>query len=172
MTAWRMAAAGELPGATRTAKGHWRVEVDDGEPAPLTVAYARVSSHDQKADLDRQIARIAEWAATANVRIDRFVREIGSGLNDRRRDLGGLLADPKVGRIVVEHRDRIAHFGVAQLERALAASGRGITVIEPKEVGDDLVRDMLDLMTCFSARLYGRRSARNRAARALDALKP
>jgi putative resolvase len=170
MTAWRMAISGTLPGAALSPAGRWLVEVDEPEPVRFTVAYARVSSHDQKMDPDRQIARIAEWAAARGMRIDRYVREVGSGLNDKRRELAALLVDQTVGTIVVEHRDRIARFGVMQLEKALSAAQRSIVVIDPGEVGDDLVQDMVDLMTCFSARLYGRRSARNRARRAMAAL--
>jgi putative resolvase len=169
MTAWRRAAAGEIPGAYLSDAGRWMIDVPDDKPR-LTVAYARVSSHDQKADLDRQVARLAEWAAAQGVTINRFVREVGSGLNDRRRELLALLADPAITTIVVEHRDRLARFGVAQLEQSLVSAGRKIVVIDPAEVKDDLVQDMIDLMTCFSARLYGRRSARNRAQRAIEAL--
>ena len=172
ITAWRMATRGDIPTASLSPTGHWLVEVDSPKVATQTVAYARVSSHDQKMDLDRQIARIAEWAAKENVRIDRYVREIGSGLNDQRRELVALLSDPLVEHIVVEHRDRLARFGVAQMEQSLKAAKRGIIVIEKGEIQDDLVRDMVDLMTCFSARLYGRRSAANRAKRALAALRP
>ncbi len=171
MTAWRMASSGRIPGASLSLAGNWVVEVDDPEPIRLTVAYARVSSHDQKADLDRQVARIAEWSARSNMRIDRYVREIGSGLNDKRREMSALLADPTVATIVVENRDRLARFGVAQLEQTLGAAKRSIVVIDESELQDDLVRDMIDLMTSFSARLYGRRSAENRARRALEALK-
>lgn len=172
MTAWRMATSGTLPGATLTPAGRWVVEVDLPDEQKQVVAYVRVSAHDQKADLDRQVARIAEWAAATSTKIDRYVREIGSGLNDRRRELGALLEDPGVEKIIVEHRYRLARFGVAQLERSLRAAKRAIVVIDSGEVEDDLVRDMIDLMTCFSARLYGRRSANNRARRAMQALKP
>ena len=171
MTAWRMASAGKIPGARVSPAGRWVIDIEEPEATRLTVAYARVSSHDQKVDLDRQIARIAEWAASSGVRIDRYVREIGSGLNDNRKELGALLADPQVGTIVVEHRDRLARFGVAQVEQAFKAARRSVVVIDANEVEDDLVRDMIDLMTCFSARLYGKRSARNRAMRAVEALK-
>jgi putative resolvase len=171
MTAWRIATSGKLAGATLSPAGRWTVEVDEPEPVRLTVAYARVSSPDQKADLDRQIARIAEWAAVSGLKVDRYVREIGSGRNDKRRELAALLADPNVDRIVVAQRDRLARFGVAQLERAMSAAKRAIVIVEPGEVDDDLVPDMIDLMTGFAARLYGRRSTRNRAQRALDALK-
>lgn len=171
MTAWRLMSSGRVPGAAVSPAGRWMVEVEDPEPVRQVVAYARVSSHDQKQDLDRQVARIAEWAAGSGMRIDRYAREIGSGLNDRRRELSALLADPSVGTIVVEHRDRLARFGVNQLEQALNASKRSLVVIDRGEVADDLVRDMIDLMTCFSAKLYGRRSAADRAKRAIEALR-
>lgn len=170
MSAWRMAVRGDIPGAKKNEMGRWVVPVE--EPPGRTVAYCRVSSHDQKADLDGQVARVAVWAAEAGVRIDAFEREIGSGLNDRRRVFRRIVADPEVRVIVVEHRDRLARFGVESLEAALAAAGRQVVVLDDREVDDDLVRDMIDLMTSFSARLYGRRSARNRARRAAEALKP
>jgi putative resolvase len=173
MTAWRMATSGELPGARLNPRARWIVEVTDVEAdeALESVAYARVSSHDQKSDLDRQIARIAEWSARSGHRIDRYEREVGSGLNDKRRGLTSLLSDPRVGTIVVEHRDRLARFGVAQIEAALKATNRTVIVLDATEVENELVRDMIDLMTSFSARLYGQRSAKNRAKRALEALK-
>ena len=62
---------------------------------------------------------------------------------------------------MVEHRDRLA------LEAALAAQGRRLVVAEAGETNDDLVRDMIEVLTSFCARLYGRRGARNRALRAL-----
>jgi putative resolvase len=172
MTAWRMAVAGEIPGAQPNAKNRWMVPVEPEKPVFQTVAYARVSSHDQKHHLDGQVARIADWAAKNGVKIDRFVREVGSGLNEKRRELAALLSDPAVGTIVVEHRDRLARFGVRQIEQALAAGGRRVIIVEPRELDDDLVQDMIDLMTCFSARLYGKRSARNRARLALRQLAP
>jgi putative resolvase len=73
--------------------------------------------------------------------------------------------------IVVEHRDRLARFGVEHLEAALSAQGRRIMVADPGETTDDLVRDMIDVLTSMCARLYGRRGARNRAMRAITATK-
>jgi putative resolvase len=73
--------------------------------------------------------------------------------------------------IVVEHRDRLARFGVEQLQAALAAHGRRLLVADPIETTDDLVRDMVEVLTSFCARLDGRRGARNRALRALTAAK-
>jgi putative resolvase len=73
--------------------------------------------------------------------------------------------------IVVEHRDRLARFGVEHLEAALSAQGRRLMVVDPGETSDDLVGDMVEVLTSFCARLYGRRGARNRALRAVTCAK-
>jgi len=135
-----------------------------------TVVYARVSSADQRADLDRQVARVTSWAGTQHLPVDRVVTEVGSALNGHRRKFLGLLRDPKVSTIVVEHRDRFARFGAEYVEASLAASGRRLLVVDPAEVDDDLVRDVTEILTSLCARLYGRRAAANRAARAVAAV--
>ena len=89
-------------------------------------------------------------------------------MNDRRPKLRRLLADPRVGTILVEHRDRLARFGVGMVEAMLQAHGGRLLVVEDKEVDDDLVWDMTEILTCFCARLYGRRSVANRAKRAIS----
>jgi putative resolvase len=91
------------------------------------------------------------------------VTEVGSGLNGKRRKL---LRDPRVSPMVVEHRDRLARFGFEMLEAALAAAGKGVVVVEEGAVTDDLVRDLLEVLTSACGRLYRRRSAR----RALEAM--
>ena len=129
--------------------------------------YARVSSHDQEADLDRQIARLSAWAAQAGGSVVRVEAEVGSGMNGARSKVRRLLADPAVSAVVVEHRDRLGRMNTELVEAALAAHGRRLVVLDPDEVNDDLVRDMTEVLTSFCARLYGRRSARNRAEKAL-----
>jgi putative resolvase len=142
-------------------------------PAPdgagRVVIYARVSSHDQRADLDRQVARLTAWATGQRLQVGQVVCEVGSGLNGKRPKLRRILSDPDVRVIVVEHRDRLARFGVEHLEAALAAQGRRIVVADPGETTDDLVRDVIEVLMSMCARLYGRRGARNRAMRALTA---
>ncbi len=133
--------------------------------------YARVSSWDHQADLDRQMGRLSAWAARAGLTVVRAEAEVGSGLTGRRRRLMRLLADPTISTIVVEHRDRLARFGVEELEAALRAQGRRVVITDPGETTDDLAREMVDVLTVFCARLYGRRSARNRALRAVTAAK-
>ncbi len=129
--------------------------------------YARVSSHEQRNDLHRQVARLSAWAAQVGLPVVRVESEVGSGMNGGRSKLRRLLADPKVMAVVVEHRDRFARLNSELVEAALAAQGRRLVVLHKGEVADDLVRDMVEVLTSFCARLYGRRSARNRAHRAL-----
>ncbi len=133
------------------------------------VVYARVSSGDQKEDLDRQVGRVVEWATQQGCRPDEVVKEIGSGLNGHRRLLRRLVADHTVGTVVVEHRDRLCRFGFEYVAAALSGRGARVLVMEDRELEDDLVRDVTEVMTSLCARLYGRRSARRRAERALAA---
>ena len=137
--------------------------------AGITAVYARVSSGDQRADLDRQVARVSVWATSQGHSIDRVVTEVGSGLNGKRRKFLALLSDPSVTTIVVEHRDRFARFGSEYVAASLEAHGRSLIIMDDTEVDDDLVRDMTEVSTSFWARLYGRRAAAHRAAKALAA---
>ncbi|HEY6423924.1 MAG TPA: IS607 family transposase [Pseudonocardiaceae bacterium] len=136
----------------------------------VTVAYCRVCSHDQKADLERQAGRVLTMCSDRGIRIDRTVTEIGSGLGGRRTKLRKLLGDPTVSAIIVEHRDRLARFGVEYLEAALSAHGRTVVVLDDAELPDDLARDLTEVLTSMCARLYGRRCASRRAAAAVVAI--
>ena len=172
-TAYRWFRDGTMPvPARRLPSGTIVVERDHGQaPAGRTVAYCRVSSHDQRDDLERQAGRVSLWAGEHGLPIDEVITEVGSGLNAKRPRLARLLADASVTRIVVEHRDRLVRFGVEHLGAALSAQGREILVVDAGEVDDDLVRDMTEVLTSFCARLYGRRGARNRALRAITTAK-
>ena len=123
------------------------------------VRYARVSSHDQRADLVRQVCRLTGWATSNGFTVGQVVCEVGSGLNGKRPKLARVLSDPSATVIGVEHRDRLARFGVEQLDAALAAQGRRMVVVDTGETADDLVRDMIEVLTSMCARLYGRRGA-------------
>jgi putative resolvase len=126
-----------------------------------------VSSHDQRGDLERQLARLTGWAERSGVPVVRVETEVGSGMNGARSKVRRLLADPKVTIVVVEHRDRLARMNAELVEAALSAHGRRLVVVDDGEVTEDLVPDMVEVLTSFCARLYGRRSARNRALKAL-----
>jgi putative resolvase len=148
-----------------------RAETAVSSGAAGAVLYARVSSHGQRGDLDRQVARLTKWATEQDLTVVQVVTEVGSGLNGKRPKLRRVLSDPDAKVVVVEHRDRLARFGVEHLEAALAAHGRRIMVADPGETTDDLVRDMIEVLTSMCARLYGRHGACNRAMRAVTAAK-
>ncbi len=163
-TAWRWVKDDAMPIPWRkTPSGMILVDAAIDEKPSAVALYARVSSHDQRSDLDRQLARLSTYAAERELHVVEAVAEIGSGLNGKRRKLLRLLSDANIGAVVVEHRDRFARFGSEYLEAALAASGRRLIVVDSAEMNDDLVPDMISILTSFCARLYGRRSARNRA---------
>jgi predicted site-specific integrase-resolvase len=170
VTARRWYAAGKLPVPARKVGGLILVGDTTRERTPdLAVVYARVSSADQKSDLDRQVARIAMWCGENGVTVGRVVTEVGPALDGHRREFLGLLRDPAVTTIVVEHRDRFARFGAEDVEAVLAAHGRRLLVVDPGEVDDDLVRDVTEILTSLCTRLYGRRAAADRARRAVAA---
>lgn len=177
-TVWKWCRTGKMPvPVEHTPSGMWLVHDPKYEtPVPSdaeqsrTVCYARVSSADQKADLQRQADRLKAFALSMGVEHPEVVTETGSGMNDKRRKLNRLLADPTVGTIVVEHRDRLARMNAGLIESALKAQGRRLIVVDDKELDDDLVRDMTEVLTSFCARLYGRRAASNKAKAALKAV--
>lgn len=176
-TVWKWCRQGTMPvPVEHTPSGMWLVHDPKYEtPSPATpnasstVCYARVSSSDQKADLQRQADRLKAFAVAMGVEHPEVVMETGSGMNDKRRKLNRLLADPEVGTIIVEHRDRLARMNAGLVESALKAQGRRLVVVDDTELDDDLVRDMTEVLTSFCARLYGRRAAANKAKAALEA---
>lgn len=169
-TAWRMWKDGRLPvPAEQMATGTVIVHAESDKVGGAAL-YARVSSADQKSDLDRQLARLTEFAVAQKLAIVDAVKEVGSGLNGHRKGMIRLLHNSAAQTIVVEHRDRLMRFGFEYVEAALAAQGRRIVVIEPEEMTDDIVRDLHEVIVSMCARLYGKRSARNRAHKALEAM--
>ena len=176
-TVWKWCRTGKMPvPVEHTPSGMWLVHDPKYEtPAPSdaeqsrTVCYARVSSADQKADLQRQADRLKAFALSMGVEHPEVVTETSSGMNDKRRKLNRLLAYPGVGVIIVEHRDRLARMNAGLIESALKAQGRRLIVVDDRELDDDLVRGMTEVLTSFCARLYGRRAAVNKAKAALKA---
>jgi len=169
-TAYRWFREGMLPVPAVRVNSRSVLVAPDAVIAPAqggTGLYARVSSHDQRADLDRQVARLTAWAAQSGCAVVRVEAEVGSGMNGARPRARRLLADPGVQTVVVEHRDRLGRMNTELVESALSAHGRRLVVLDDGEVDDDLVRDMVEVLTTFCARLYGRRSARNRALKAV-----
>lgn len=176
-TVWKWCREGTMPVPfERTATGAVIVhdpKYENTTPttaAGRTVCYARVSSGDQKTDLQRQGDRLKAFAFSMGVDAPSVVTEVGSGMNDKRRKLNQLLADPTVTTIIVEHRGRLACMNVGLVESALKAQGRRILVVDDTELDDDLVQDITEVLTLFCARLYDRKSAKHRTQQALEAL--
>jgi predicted site-specific integrase-resolvase len=115
------------------------------------------------------VARVSVWAATQLLPVDKVVTEVGSAPNGRRGALRAVLGDPSVGRVVVEHRDRFCWFGSQYVQAALAAQDASLLWWIRREVDDDLVRDMTEILSSMCARLCGERVAANRAKRAVAA---
>jgi predicted site-specific integrase-resolvase len=135
-----------------------------------SVVYARVSSSEQRVDLDRQVARVTLWASAQKVSLDRVVTEVGSALSGERGTFLAHLRDPDVTTILVGHRDRLVRFEAEDVEAALSAHGRRLLVADLSEVDEDLVGEVTQILTTPFARLYGRGAAADRAARGIAAL--
>ncbi|MFF3497695.1 IS607 family transposase [Streptomyces sp. NPDC003247] len=172
-TAYRWFREGTLPVPAQRVGSRTILVNVEANAAPEVVGglglYARVSSPDQKDDLERQVARLTRWAATTGRPVARVESEVASGMDGARSKAKRLLADLAVTTVVVEHKDRLGRMNVELVEAALSATGRRLVVLDDGEVEDDLVQDIVDVLTSFCARLYGRRSAKSRARKALEA---
>jgi putative resolvase len=165
-TAWRWYKAGTLD-AYQTPTGMVVVRDPQLERAGTgrIALYARVSSADQKSDLERQVQRLRDYAAARGYQVAKEVTEIASGLNDSRPKFLKLLADPTIGTIIVEHRDRSTRFGWTYITTLMEAHGRRMEAVFPDETKDDLVNDFVSIISSMAARIYGRRGSKRRAER-------
>jgi predicted site-specific integrase-resolvase len=163
-TAWGWYKAGQLD-AYQTPTGMGLVR-DPQEVRPITgrsALYARVSSAEQKQDLERQLERLRDYAASRGYTVAKEVTELASGLNDQRPKLLKLLTDTSIGTIVIEHRDRLTRFGYHYIEALLATQGRHLEVLFPWDTENELVDDFVAVITSMAARIYGRRNSERRA---------
>ena len=171
-SAWRMWKRGQLPGY-QLPTGTVIIDPPELRSTPVhTVAvYARVSSSENKDNLERQAERLISWCNAQGWSVGKVIKECGSGINDQRPKFLALLADPKIGQIVVEHKDRASRFGVAYIQTLLAMQGRELVVVNTADTAeDDLMGDFVAIITSFCARLYGRRRAKHKTDQVLAAL--
>jgi predicted site-specific integrase-resolvase len=137
----------------------------------LVAVYARVSSSDNKKNLDAQAERLITWCNAPGWSVAKVVKECGSGINDQRPKFLALLANPEIGRIVVEHKDRASRFGVACIHTLLSLQDRELVVVNTADTTqDDLMGDFVAILTSFCARVYGRRRAKRKTEQVLAAL--
>jgi putative resolvase len=133
--------------------------------------YARVSSSENKANLERQKERLISYCNAKGYQVEKVVVEIGSGLNDKRPKLEKLLLDPTIHLIVVEHSDRLTRFGLNYIEKLLAQQNRSIEILNPpQDEKADLMEDFVSLVTSFAARLYGQRRSKRQTEKLIQEL--
>ena len=161
--------------AERSAGGHRRYDLAKLRPDLVrqredaqrrTIAYARVSSHDQKDDLERQKQVLELYCARQGWTFE-VVADLGSGMNYRKKGLRRLLDDiisGRVGRLVITHKDRLLRFGAELVFAICEAKNVEVIILNQGEDAtfeEDLAKDVLEIITVFSARLYGSRSRKN-----------
>lgn len=169
--------------AERTPKGHRRYDISKINPNLLhgmgdkdrkTIAYARVSSHDQKEDLHRQIQVLEMYCAKQGWTYE-IINDLGSGMNYHKKGLKQLLdgiLENQIGRLVLTHKDRLLRFGAELIFALCEARNVEIVIINQGEnpsFEEELAQDVLEIITVFSARLYGSRSKKNK--KLLEAVK-
>jgi putative resolvase len=132
-----------------------------------TVGYARVSSRDQKQDLDRQILRLESYCSAQGWNYE-ILSDLGSGLNYQKKGLKQLIqrtCSGQVGRLVITHKDRLLRFGSDLVFSICEQFGTEVVIINSSEelsFEEELAQDVLEIITVFSARLYGARSHKNK----------
>jgi len=155
--------------SVRTEGGHRRYKLSDfvDQKPGKTLAYARVSSHDQKSDLDRQDAVLSAYCQSKGWGFE-VIRDLGSGMNYRKKGLNKLieaLLDDEVARLVITHKDRLLRFGSELIFAICEYHDVEVVILNKREDAtfeEDLASDVLEIITVFSARLYGSRSNKNK----------
>ena len=124
------------------------------------VVYSRVSSAENKSNLDSQADRLIQFCTAKGWQVHEVVKECASGLNDNRPKLQKLLKQRKATKLVIEHKDRLTRFGFEYIKTLYPECE--MIVVNPSEDKDDLMQDFVSLVASFCARLYGqRRTKRN-----------
>ena len=133
-----------------------------------TIAYARVSSHDQKQDLNRQVQLLELYCTKHGYKYE-VIQDIGSGMNYYKKGLTrliDLILDNQVQRLILTHKDRLLRFGAELVFSICEAKNVEVIIInqgeEPPSFEEELAKDILEIITVFSARLYGSRSKKNK----------
>jgi len=167
LTAWRWVNTGKFPQPFSYMPSGTIIVQETPTPNPTKAeesawVYCRVSSHDKKDDLRRQAERCSDFCASKGWIIKQVIKEIASGMNDSRPKLTKLLNENPL-RIVVEHKDRLTRFGFGYFELLLPKINCELIVINrDKEEKDDLLKDLVAIITSFCCRLYGLRRAHNK----------
>src|SRR5215469_986337 len=128
-----------------------------------TIVYARVSTGAQKADLANQMAALKAYCESRQIKVDEWIYDIGSGLYYKRKQFGRLMEQVELGqvrRIIIAHRDRLVRFGYDYFEAFCERHNTELMVVNGDTMSpeQELVQDLLAIVTVFGARLHGLRS--------------
>ena len=168
MTAYRMYRSGKLK-CRVLPSGTVIVETTETNNKPEhTVVYSRVSSSENKVNLESQAKRVSEFCNAKGWVVKEVIKECASGLNDRRPKLQKILKDEKATRIVVEHKDRLTRFGFEYIKTLF--KGEIVVINEVTEDDTDLMQDFVSLVTSFCARLYGKRRTKRKTEKLIKEL--
>lgn len=156
----------------RTKTGGWLIVEDNENKYEKIAIYARVSSSENKDNLEKQKQRLLDYCSAKGYTVHYIVTEIGSGLNDKRPKLEKLLLDDSITKIIVEHKDRLARFGLNYIEKLLDLNSRSIEYINPvTDQKEDIIQDFVSIITSFTARLYGQRRSKRKTIKLIEDLK-
>lgn len=171
-TVWNWVKAGKVKSERTETGGVLIIDDIQDELAQTNVCiYCRVSSNENKSNLDSQADRLIAYANARGYQVAKVIKEVGSGLNDNRPKLVTLLKNPSFNLIIVEHKDRLTRFGFNYLETLLTMQNRRIEVVNnienPKE---DLIADFTAIITSFCARIYGLRRTKRKTEQLIKEL--
>jgi len=156
----------------RTDSGGWLIIEENENKYEKIAIYSRVSSSENKDNLERQTERLLNYCSAKGYIVSLIINEIGSGLNDKRPKLEKLLLDNTITKIVVEHKDRLARFGLNYIEKLLLINNRTIEYVNPvHNEKEDLIQDFVSIITSFTARLYGQRRNKRNTIKLIENLK-
>lgn len=163
--AWGHFKKGLITGAYQLPSG--MIVIPDAYVPPhtqdYTVTYARVSSSENKDNLNAQAERLGSFCAAKGWVVREDIREIGSGLNDARQKLLKMLEAGEASRIVIEHKDRLTRFGFSYIEACAKKFNCEIVIInETDSKKEDLVQDFVSVITSFCAKIYGQRRSKRK----------
>ena len=168
-TAWNWVTENKFPGKIeKTPSGSFFVIENEGNNEDIIttetcVVYGRVSSRDKKSDLESQITLCQQFAISKGWKIEKVYKEIASGMNDNRKFLNEILENPPQ-KLVVLHKDRLTRFGFNYIEILMKKLGCEVVVINLEDnKQDDIMKDLVAIITSFCCRLYGARRGQKKA---------
>jgi len=147
-------------------------EITTTVPKNYAAIYSRVSTTQQKDDLDRQNQRLLDFATANGYIIKHNIKEIASGLNDNRTKLNNLIDKNDFSTLIIEHKDILTRFGFNYLNKLFKIKNQSILIVnETEEDKNDIVQDFISIITSFCARIYGQRRNKQKTKKLIEELK-